>query len=84
MSCSVDATRVEGKGRYINDGLGKQKNVVPKVVLVNGEPRICFFAIKNIPNGNELRYDYGVSGLPWRDKLHRKQVTQINCIMYRW
>ena len=33
-----------------------------------GQVHLCLFAVRPIPANTELRYDYGVSGLPWRKK----------------
>ena len=57
----LDADRVGNKTRFINhaarveDGL----NCVPKVMLVNGEHRIRFTALCDIPAGTELFFNYG-------------------------
>lgn len=59
----------------INDGIGKEKNSYPRVVLdTKSVPHVCFFANKDIQIGEEIRYDYGVTNLPWR-----KVSTVISC-----
>jgi SET domain-containing protein len=34
-----------------------------------GLPRLCLFSTRDIKSGEELRYDYGVDNLPWRNKV---------------
>ncbi|KAJ8304332.1 hypothetical protein KUTeg_017915 [Tegillarca granosa] len=64
-----DATYSHGKGRMINDDVGKNINCIPKVVIVDKNPRICFFAAKDLELHAELRYNYGEGlSLPWRQK----------------
>lgn len=46
----------------VNDGVRNMMNC--KMQAVSG--RLCLFATKNIDRGSELRYDYGVTNLPWR------------------
>ncbi len=36
---------------------------------VDGKVRACLFAIKDIDVGTKLRFDYGVTDLPWRNLL---------------
>lgn len=57
----IDATRVGNKTRFINHAKTEQegKNVAPKVMMVNGEYRIKFTALKDIPKATELMFDYG-------------------------
>ena len=47
----------------------KSANAVPKVFTVNGVPRLCLMAIRDIEVGEELLYDYG----EWR-----KDVLESN------
>ncbi|KAJ8305095.1 hypothetical protein KUTeg_017353, partial [Tegillarca granosa] len=66
---NYDATYSHGKGRMINDAVGKNINCIPKVVIVDKNPRICFFAAKDLELHAELRYNYGEGlSLPWRQK----------------
>jgi SET domain-containing protein len=37
-------------------------------IVVDGTPHLCIFALKDIHEGSELRYDYGVPEAPWRKK----------------
>ena len=43
-------------GRFINHS--KQHNIKPKLVVLNDESRILFFATRDIVKGEELLYDY--------------------------
>ena len=52
-----------------NDIPKAKANATMKLIYVNDEPRLCLFAHKDIPIGDEICYDYGVSDLPWRKKV---------------
>lgn len=57
----IDATAERpawGLGRLINHSR-LRPNIKPKIVAVDGIPHVCFFALRNIPRGKELLYDYG-------------------------
>ena len=62
---SIDASHNRRFGRYINDS--KYANSVPKVVA-DGEKQlfVCIFAVIDIDDGMEIRYDYKDSNLSWR------------------
>ncbi|XP_046367757.2 N-lysine methyltransferase KMT5A-like [Haliotis rufescens] len=62
-----DAEEEDGSyGRLINDAWG-HPNTQPRVVFVDGEPRIAFFALGSIHAGQEILFDYGgTNDLPWR------------------
>lgn len=64
----IDATDTDRIGKYINDAeIGDiLNNCVMKLVMVENQPRLCLFANRDILKGEELRYDYGESNLPWR------------------
>ncbi|KAJ8307882.1 hypothetical protein KUTeg_011496 [Tegillarca granosa] len=64
----MDGTFSKRKGRYINDGIGKEQNAVMKMIEVNNRPHLAVFATRKILKGEEIRYDYGVTNLPWRSK----------------
>ncbi|XP_052242383.1 uncharacterized protein LOC127852468 [Dreissena polymorpha] len=48
------------------------QNCIMKIVPVDDSPRLCIFATRLIAKGEELRYDYGVTNLPWRKKNKQK------------
>jgi hypothetical protein len=52
-------------------------NSTPRAVIVDGRPRIFFFAIKDIAPGEEIsyRYDKGVPPppYPWRVQVNVKE-----------
>ena len=55
---SIDATDEKNvPGRYINHSR-KNENLLPRLVTINNQPRILFFASKDIQAGEELVYDY--------------------------
>jgi len=62
---SVDARDNNMLGKFINDSPAKFANCLPKVLVVDGKPRVALFSVKKILCGTELRYDYG-GHVPWR------------------
>ena len=57
LDYSVDATRSNRIGRYINDSAKMFANSTMKKIIVNGTPRLCLFAKKDIKQDCEIRYD---------------------------
>ena len=53
-----DATNSEGFARYFNHSRIRN-NIYPKLVKESSIPKIYFFAIRNITEGEELLFDYG-------------------------
>eukprot|EP00986_Skeletonema_menzelii_P015842 scaffold12825_cov137-Skeletonema_menzelii.AAC.5 len=56
---SIDATVKGNKTRYANHS--DDPNIEPRLIRVNGDSRIGFFAIKDIGQEEELFFDYGYS-----------------------
>ncbi|KAE9366847.1 hypothetical protein N431DRAFT_351183 [Stipitochalara longipes BDJ] len=54
----IDAARFGNKTRFINHA-DNEKNCEAKIVLVNGEHRIKFVALRDINAGEELLFNYG-------------------------
>ncbi|XP_069105783.1 N-lysine methyltransferase KMT5A-like [Argopecten irradians] len=72
----VDATlKKNRKCRYANDAAGPQKNGVMLLDVFNETPHLCLYAAKQITPGEEIRYDYGVTNLPWR--LVRNELYEV-------
>lgn len=65
----IDGTFSKGKGRYINDGCGGNQNASIQLVMVRSRPHLAVFAKRNIKEGEEILYDYGVPSLPWRKNV---------------
>lgn len=62
---SLDATKDDGSlARLVNDSK-YFPNSKHKQMEIDGSPRLCLFALKNIAPGEEIRYFYGDDGLPW-------------------
>ncbi|KAH8834401.1 hypothetical protein DL96DRAFT_1676534 [Flagelloscypha sp. PMI_526] len=65
LRLSIDGTYRGNMSRFINDSRSKStNNCTAKVKMVNGEPRIGFFAsdivvVKDIEIGHEIFFDYG-------------------------
>lgn len=51
--CAIDALRKGNKTRFINHNVNP--NLAPKILVVNGDFRIGFFAQKDIPAQTEVR-----------------------------
>ncbi|XP_069121058.1 myosin heavy chain, skeletal muscle-like isoform X4 [Argopecten irradians] len=68
----VDATFSKRMCKYVNDGIGESQNCVMKQEVFDERPHLCLYAKKDLAVGDELRYDYGVSDLPWRKKKKAK------------
>jgi SET domain-containing protein len=58
--------------RFANDSATPNSKM--KTILVYGKPRLCLFATEMIAEGDEIVYDYGVKGLPWREKVTRQCI----------
>ncbi|KAJ8048607.1 Histone-lysine N-methyltransferase set-1 [Holothuria leucospilota] len=63
----IDATESSGLGRYVNDN-HHTPNCKMSIVIHQDEPHLCLFALRDIHQKSELRFDYGVKNLPWREK----------------
>lgn len=65
----MDATFASGLGRLVNDAPSRSANCVMKKRIIGDKtPYLALYALRDLTVGEELRYDYGVSGLPWRKK----------------
>ncbi len=62
--CRIDATDSKYFGRFLNDST--KPNVIPKVIIVDEKPKVCFFACKTIDIGDEIVYNYGAGNYDWR------------------
>ena len=56
-----DSTKIDCLAKFVNDSL---QNFMKKYEL-DGQPRIYLKAYANIVDGQELRYDYDYTDLPW-------------------
>lgn len=66
---SIDATNSDCLARMVNDCPQSKANCKMEIIDVDGSPRLCLFALRNICKHEELRYDYGVADLSWRKVL---------------
>ncbi|XP_069109191.1 N-lysine methyltransferase KMT5A-A-like [Argopecten irradians] len=75
----IDATlKKDRMCRFANDATGPGKNgVIMLLDVFNGAPHLCLYATKPIKSGDEIRYDYGVSNLPWRVEKRGKNASQF-------
>lgn len=70
---SVDASPYQYEytlGRLVNDGIGPEENAKMVIIPIDKTPHLCLFALRDIQEGEEIRYDYGVPNLPWRKKVN--------------
>jgi hypothetical protein len=72
---SYDATDGSCFARMVNDSK-KYRNCKMRVIMDNGIPYLCLFAMCNLPIGTELRYNYGEkeTNLPWRKKVRQMKM----------
>jgi hypothetical protein len=62
--CSIDATHSSKTGRFINHS-ALQPNITPKIIDIQGSPRMYFMSIKVCGEKRELIGVRGVSGRFW-------------------
>ncbi|XP_066914921.1 N-lysine methyltransferase KMT5A-like [Clytia hemisphaerica] len=72
-----DATYSEGLGRFVNHS-SKHANAVAKML----DGKIWLKALKNLPVGSEIRYNYGVKSLLWKetDKPSEQFLLENNAL----
>ena len=68
----IDASKDDGSlGRLIND-CHIRPNAIPKVITVNKVPHLCIYALQDMDEGEEIRYNYGRNlDFPWRNKVRK-------------
>lgn len=71
---SIDATHSHSLGKFVNDSC--HGNSVMQKIVVEKQPKLCIFALRDIENGEEITYNYGASGLWWR------KVSYFSIIIY--
>ena len=72
-------------GKFVNDSV--QGNCILRPVKVRGNIHLCLFAKVDIESGGELRYSYGVSGLPWRKVVigcYRINVINFHSVSFNF
>ncbi|XP_068692866.1 N-lysine methyltransferase KMT5A-B-like [Montipora foliosa] len=74
----VDATFSSGLGRLVNDAFPNKPNCNCAMRKIKEGPLIylALYALRDIMIGEELRYDYGVKDLPWRN-LHAEESILV-------
>ncbi|KAK3085669.1 hypothetical protein FSP39_006918, partial [Pinctada imbricata] len=81
---AIDATKWSDRlCRFVNDEkIGYPKNnSAMKLKVINGYPRLCLFATRDININEELRYDYGDNDLPWREDTRKRKKMKKTEIM---
>lgn len=83
MCFSIDATEetTDGLGRLVNHGRKKERNCTMKVVDMENKPHLCLFATRDIKEGSELLYDYGITHFPW-EVIHVYYVFHSYLMMH--
>ena len=70
MFYSLDAGTSAGLGRLVQKGV-HGGNTCAKVIIVDSQPRVCFFALHDIEAGEEVT-------------LHSSGKNALVCIMFGW
>lgn len=68
----------------VNDAPPSNANCRMKLISVDGQARLCLFAVQPIEAGEELCYDYGdkEDNLWWRNEHKVKHVLFFRIISY--
>ncbi|XP_038061075.1 uncharacterized protein LOC119731860 [Patiria miniata] len=76
-SMCIDATTNSSLARLVNDAQQRHKACNVKITKIDVGPTVhlCLFALRDIKQGEELRYDYQVKGLWWRTASQQKQPS---------
>lgn len=74
---SIDGRDNSRLGRYVNDAPRRLANCVAKVAFLHGQPRVLLFAAHDIMADTELRYDYGLKDLPWRQVVTSRYINYV-------
>ncbi|CAL9690820.1 unnamed protein product [Knipowitschia caucasica] len=70
----IDASREDQSfGRLVNDNV--RPNCKMKKLINDGKPHLFLFALRDIDAGEEISYDYGGTGWPWRKKASGKEAS---------
>ncbi|XP_078329741.1 N-lysine methyltransferase KMT5A-like isoform X1 [Crassostrea virginica] len=69
----IDATRESSRLGRLNYGEPNERNCVTKRV---DSMHLCLFATRDIDEGEELLYEYGVKSLPWMQENHWANFNQ--------
>ena len=56
-------------GRLVNHDNKNGRNAKMKLLIIKNMPILCLFALKDIPAGQEIMYDYGGKNYPWMKKV---------------
>jgi len=76
---SIDATSEVSTGCRLSRLVNHSKKAVAKmkVMVIDGLPHLCLFALADISAGTQVLYDYGIKNLPFEDR-----VSCIQCISH--
>ena len=66
--CSIDGTMNNQFGVFVNDS--KFPNCIMRMRIINNRPHLCLYALEDISEMMELRYDYQDSNLWWRKEVN--------------
>ena len=68
----IDAFRMGNSMRYINHSSFGYENCMARSIYVRGSMKIGLFALRNIPKGHEIYFDYKMKELPWVHEYNKK------------
>ena len=68
-------------GRMVNDSPRQKANSTMKRIAVKGRTYLCLFAVKDLEENTELRYEYGLTDLPWRKQGRNFNMLCVTCAL---
>ncbi|XP_062599196.1 N-lysine methyltransferase KMT5A-like isoform X1 [Saccostrea cucullata] len=78
----IDATKEDGRlCRLVNHGTKTEINCKMKLY----RDCLCLFATRDMKQGEELLYDYGLNSYPWKSNLNSiKRMIQRKNVVLQW
>ena len=65
----MDATNTSTLEKFVNDTTKVYANAKMRQIEKNEIPRLCLFALSDLPKEIEIRYGYQSAGLWWRKAM---------------
>jgi SET domain-containing protein len=79
LSFRIDASTDGGMLKWANDEW-RQPNAKMSKQVVTGVPCLTLTALMDIAPQEEIRYDYGASRAPWRQKVSESYRVFVLCV----
>ncbi|XP_030833568.1 uncharacterized protein LOC115920925 [Strongylocentrotus purpuratus] len=79
----IDASDTNHLARLVNDSAPSKRSCnarMRKIISCSGTLHLCLFSLRDIEQGEEIRYDYAAKGLSWRkkEKLYNKIALSVD------